>query len=137
MCLASANDDSVKQYIQQQLQKEGFDVEDFPYQRFVDYNKEHGVQLLADKASGLPSNYFKYCSYKHFLYCTINPFLSHYQIIKKKINSNMLLKFSLVLQANLFLFKPRFSMYFWVPEQGFSKLIYEINKKKVFKSLMS
>lgn len=51
---ASASDESIKQYIQQQLQKEGIDVQDFPYQRYIDYNKEHGMQVLADKASGLP-----------------------------------------------------------------------------------
>lgn len=93
MCLASANDDSVKQYIQQQLQKEGFDVEDFPYQRFVDYNKEHGVQLLADKASGLPSNHFKHCSYKHFFilyYKSISILLSNLTKFLFFKNSNML-----------------------------------------------
>ncbi|KFM77115.1 hypothetical protein X975_21457, partial [Stegodyphus mimosarum] len=38
----------------QQLQKEGSDVEDFPYQRFVKYSMEHGMMVLIDKAAGLP-----------------------------------------------------------------------------------
>ncbi|GFY75812.1 uncharacterized protein TNIN_416702 [Trichonephila inaurata madagascariensis] len=52
---ASANDPTLKQLIQQQFPKEGSDVEDFPYQRYVHYNpKEHGMMVLVDKAAGLP-----------------------------------------------------------------------------------
>ncbi|GIY95592.1 uncharacterized protein CEXT_464961 [Caerostris extrusa] len=52
---ASANDPTLKQLIQQQFSKEGSDVEDFPYQRYVNYNREeHGMMVLVDKAAGLP-----------------------------------------------------------------------------------
>ncbi|XP_055945318.1 uncharacterized protein LOC129976012 isoform X2 [Argiope bruennichi] len=52
---ASANDPTLKQLIQQQFPKEGSDVEDFPYQRYVHYsNKQHGMMVLVDKAAGLP-----------------------------------------------------------------------------------
>lgn len=51
---ASASDAVLLQSIQQQLQKEGLDVEDFPYQRYIRYEKENGIMILADKASGLP-----------------------------------------------------------------------------------
>ncbi|XP_035220791.1 uncharacterized protein LOC118193761 isoform X2 [Stegodyphus dumicola] len=51
---ASANDETLTQLMWQQLQKEGSDVEDFPYQRFVKYSMEHGIMVLIDKAAGLP-----------------------------------------------------------------------------------
>ncbi|XP_054717994.1 uncharacterized protein LOC129227457 [Uloborus diversus] len=51
---ASMSDSTISQLIQQNLQKEGFDVEDFPYQRYVAYNKDHGFMVLVDKVSGLP-----------------------------------------------------------------------------------
>ncbi|GBM27090.1 hypothetical protein AVEN_189864-1 [Araneus ventricosus] len=52
---ASANDPTLKQLIQQQFPKEGSDVEDFPFQRYVHYsNKQHGMMVLVDKAAGLP-----------------------------------------------------------------------------------
>lgn len=52
--VASANDLTLNQVIQKQMQKEGSDVEDFPYQRYVHYDKKHGMMVLVDKAAGLP-----------------------------------------------------------------------------------
>ncbi|KAG8197149.1 hypothetical protein JTE90_011310 [Oedothorax gibbosus] len=51
---ASANNITLSQTIQKDMQKEGSDVEDFPYQRYVHYNKNHGMMVLVDKAAGLP-----------------------------------------------------------------------------------
>ncbi|XP_071041625.1 uncharacterized protein [Parasteatoda tepidariorum] len=48
------SDAAIKQLIQQQLHKEGSDVEDFPYQRFIHYCKNQGMMVLVDKAAGLP-----------------------------------------------------------------------------------